>query len=293
MLSPAPTRKIEESSMSEFVELTPSECIVIEAQEYPTIKHGVLMQPVVVFNHGKTNYRISDRHTLYALLKRLDPELRYLDMMQTFYDVSIEDRPSIGDIIQGYLHHTDKTIGVWAIEGEIISVEASETDSRYHETTMDYIGANFFPNYTRSTRHMRAGSKGFSFPVMVFSKDNIKIEILSHNQKTFIAGRYKKGYRYSSYRDDNIYLWVQPRPVAFCPRWAHLIPHDFLSTMLDDFRVLDSMDELTKDSTLVGGGGASDRLNTWSERNSLEGENVFRFDRKTIDEINSFCFEEE
>ena len=220
-------------------------------------------------------------------------------MMQTFYDVSIEDRPSMGDIIQGHLHHTDNAIGVWVedsiyenismvrVDAEIISVEPyCDTASQYYETTMDYIGANFFPNYTRSTRHMKAGSRGFTFPVMVFSKDNIKVEILTHNQKTFIVGRFR-------WVTQSGGVWVQPRRVAFCPRWAHLIPHDFLSTMLEDFRVLDSMDELTKHSTVVGGGGSSDRLYHWAERNRLESENMYRLDRKTIEAINSFHYEEE
>lgn len=272
--------------MSEFVELTLSECLVIEAKEYAQLKSESLKQPVVVFNNGKSNFRITDRHILYALLRRIDPELRYLDMMQTLYDVSIEDRPSMEDIIQGYLHHSDKTIGVWVEDEKIMSVESKGSESQYLDTTLDYIGANFFPNYTRSIRHMNAGSKGYSFPVMVFSKDNIKIEILSHNQKTFIAGRYKNG-------DNNIFKWFQPRPVAFCPHWAHLIPHDSLSAMLEDFRVLDSMDELIKGSTMVGGGGASHRLKKWDERNRLESENMYRFDRKTIEAINSFCNVEE
>jgi hypothetical protein len=63
--------------------------------------------------------------------------------------------------------------------------------------------------------------------------------------------------------------------------------------MLDDYRILDSMDELTKDSIIVGGGGASERLKHWAERNALERDNMYRFDRKTIQAINSFCNVEE
>lgn len=272
---------------SNFVELTPSECVVIDAREYARVKHATPMHPVITLNDGKSNYEIRDRYILYSFLNQLDPELQYLDMMHTIYEVSIEERPSLGDIIQGYLHNTPtEKISMWMEDGKIVLVERSETMSQHFVTNLDFIGANFLPDYTRSMRQMQSGSKAFTFPVMVFSKDNIKIEILTHNQKTFIAGRYKKG-------DDNIYLWVQPRPVGFCPRWAHLIPHDFLSKMLEDFRVLESMDELTKDSTMVGGGGSSDRLGSWTERNRLESENVYRFDRKTIEAINSFCNVEE
>ena len=265
-----------------FVELDSSKSEVIEAREYQRYTVHAQLHPFVSLKEGKNNFTITDRYILYRLLSRIDPELRYLDMMHTLYGMTIEERPSIGDIIQGYLTNYSGKIGVWIDDDEIVMVDGIETESRYHFTTMDYIGANFLPDYTRSTRSMKYGPKERYRPVMVFTKDNIKIEILS-GINTYIVGRYrtKEG------------VWVQPRPVGFCPRWAHLIPHTALKVMLDDFRVLDSMDELTKAGLEVFGGGVSDRLVKWEERNRLEAENMFRFNRKTIAAINSFCFEEE
>ena len=271
--------------MSSYAEICPHECKVIEASEYALPRHDSPMHPVVMLSDGKHSYHINDRYVLYSFLKVLDPELGYLDMMQSIYDTPIGERPSLDIIIQGYLLHAPSLsrMGLWVANTrsnksrEILRVEDGNTNSDYFDTNMEYIRANFLPEHNTSVRHMVKGKN--RYPVMVFSKGNTKIEIISYKQKTFIAGRYKNRY--------------QPRPVGFCPRWSHLIPHDFLSMMLDDFRILDSMDELTKDNTIVGGGGVSNRLDHWAERNALERENMYRFDRKTIEAINSFCNVEE
>jgi len=293
--------------METFVEITPKETEVTYAYEYQHIKYKTKLQPEIKLFDGKNNYTITDRYILYRFLRCLDPELRYLDMMLTIYDMGIDERPTLADIIQGYLYNTNtEKVSMWVDGEKIVLVEdENNTYSKYFQTTMDYIGANFLPDYVRSMRYMKAGNSASlcrSFPVMVFTKVNalgrIKIEIISYNQKTFIAGRYRPHTQQTA--DTGKTFWVQPRPVGFCPRWAHLIPHTALKVMLDDFRVLEKMGELTKGSTLVGGGGASDRLDKWSERNNLEAENMYRFDRKTIDELNyyadiwdSFSFEEE
>jgi len=270
--------------MSSYVEIRPLQCKVIEASEYAQPRHDSPMHPVVMLSDGKHCYHINDRYVLYSFLKVLDPELEYLDMMQSIYDTPIGERPSLDIIIQGYLDYSEPHLrmGLWTIwdvgeTREILTVEDGNTNSEYFDTTMEYIRANFLPEHNTSVRHMESGN--IQYPVMVFSKGNTKIEIMSYKQKTFIAGRYKNRY--------------QPRPVGFCPRWSHLIPHDILSIMLDDYRILDSMDELTKDSIIVGGGGASERLKHWAERNALEKDNMYRFDRKTIQAINSFCNVEE
>jgi hypothetical protein len=272
--------------MSSYVEIRPLQCEVIGASEYALPRHDSPMHPVVRFSDGKHSYHINDRYVLYSFLKVLDPELEYLDMMQSIYDTPIGERPSLDIIIQGYLGYSEPPhlrMGLWVENTEInksreiLSVEDGNTNSEYFDTTMEYIRANFLPEHNTSIRHMIKGKN--KYPVMVFSKGNTKIEIMSYKQKTFIAGRYKNRY--------------QPRPVGFCPRWSHLIPHDILSIMLDDYRILDSMDELTKDSIIVGGGGASERLKHWAERNALERDNMYRFDRKTIQAINSFCNVEE
>ena len=104
-----------------FVELVVADLEVQEAREYHDKGTKAQKHPYIRLRHlrkggGKSfpNYEIKDRYVMYRLLKSCDPSLAYDEMMQTLYHVSIEERPPMQDILQGYIDHaeTDR-IGVW------------------------------------------------------------------------------------------------------------------------------------------------------------------------------------
>ena len=233
---------------------------------------------------GEDVLRIDDRHILYRFLKLLDNELRYDEMMETIYHANIEERPTLQEIIEGYLAHYKKSstgsIGVWVEEqgygfeiNKILSVEdvMAGTCSKYFQTTMEYLGIHYFPSYEQSSRFMKAGANESMFPVMVFSRDNVKIEIISYNQKTHIVGRMLS----------HEGIWLQTKPTIILPYWVHLIPDEKLREVIDDLSYIDSVLNYLQDKNnnvnVTRGGGASDRLVKWGERNALERENRFRF----------------
>jgi len=60
-------------------------------------------------------------------------------------------------------------------------------------------------------------------------------------------------------------------------------------------KIIPTLEFMSKNNykIVIRGGGISDRLKNYHERNTLEQENMYRFDAETIDVINSFQFEEE
>ena len=315
---------------SRYIEVEPAKCIVLEAREYERTVYNENMQPFIVLFHDKNTFLIHNISILYRLFAALDDDIRYLDMTQEIFYSHPPDRPCFGDIIQGYLHNTERAkIGLWIREptleenggaidamkvagyrephkGSYFVVEnidgmmtTRETRSKYFFSTMDFINANYLPDYTQSVRYMLSGrnrwKKGTDktesmlapylqrHPVMVFSKGNITLELLSYNSATHIAGRYLGGER----------TWVQPNPPSFHPRWVHLLEDKALKNMLD--RIIPTLDFISENDykIVIRGGGTSDRLKNFHERNTLEQENMYRFDAESICEINSFHFEEE
>ena len=190
-----------------FVELVVADLEVQEAREYHDKGTKAQKHPYIRLRHlrkggGKSfpNYEIKDRYVLYRLLKSCDPSLAYDEMMQTLYHVSIEERPPMQDILQGYIDHaeTDR-IGVWVERRKdyfltILAVDNTDfTMSHYFNSTLDFIRANYLPDFATNSRTMTM--RGKQYPVMQFiksvghSKNNIMIEILSCNNKTYIKGK--------------------------------------------------------------------------------------------------------
>ena len=193
-----------------FVELEVADLEVVEAREYDDKGTNAQKHPYIYLRLKKGNtkkYIIKDRYVMYRLLKLCDPSLAYDEMMETLYHVSIEDRPPMQDILQGYIDHaqTDR-IGVWlltvhqfnySLEYNLIqAVDNTDfTMSHYFNSTLDFIRANYLPDFTTNSRTMTM--RGKQYPVMQFTKDIfgdiITIEILSCNNKTYITGKNKVG----------------------------------------------------------------------------------------------------
>lgn len=190
-----------------FVELEVPHLEVVEAREYHDKGTKAQKHPYIYLRCKNYKYEIKDRYVMYRLLKSCDPSLNYDEMMETLYHVSIEDRPPMQDILQGYIDHaqTDR-IGVWIDDeneydfGYSIILAVDNTDftmSHYFNSTLDFIQANYLPDFVTNSRTMTM--RGKQYPVMQFiksvghSKNNIMIEILSCNNKTYINGKNKIG----------------------------------------------------------------------------------------------------
>ena len=193
-----------------FVELEVPHLEVVEAREYHDKGTKAQKHPYIYLRCKNYKYEIKDRYVMYRLLKSCDPSLAYDMMMQTLYHVSIEDRPPMQDILQGYIDHaeTDR-IGVWIDDeneydfGYSIIVAVDNTDftmSHYFSTTRDFIRANYLPDFIDNSRTMTM--RGKQYPVMQFTKMEhdiswitpdkkiyTVIEILSCNNKTYITGK--------------------------------------------------------------------------------------------------------
>jgi hypothetical protein len=195
-----------------FVELGVADLEVVEAREYDDKGTKAQKHPYIYLRHLRAHFSlvIKDRYVMYRLLKSCDPSLAYDMMMQTLYHVSIEDRPPMQDILQGYIDHaqTDR-IGVWVDDeneydfGYLIIVAVDNTDftmSHYFSSTLDFIRANYLPDFVSNSRTMTM--RGKQYPVMQFTKMEhdiswitpdkkiyTAIEILSCNNKTYIKGK--------------------------------------------------------------------------------------------------------
>jgi len=255
---------------SRYIEIEPAECVVIDARELEKIGGGK-MKPFVILSHDKDTFLINNIGILYRFFATLDDDIRYLDMTQEIFYSHPPDRPCFGDIIQGYLHNTKKAkIGLWVKEPTLEESNGAkealkfsialnkpdieillrnltvienidggktmgETRSKYFFTTMDFINANYLPDYTQSVRYMltsrsSGGERASALapylrrhPVMVFSNGNITVELLCYNTTTYIAGRFLAGKR----------TWVQPTAPTLFPRWVHLLEDKTLKNMFD------------------------------------------------------------
>jgi len=266
--------------MKRFVEIPSEECVVTDAWEYkPPITYYTDKHPYVELKYGKSIFMIHDRYILFRFLRALDSELMYADMMFTLYDVPVDERPTLKDIIQGYLDNaTHPLLGLWVEDDTmIVEVEPTGNHSRYFESTMQFIRANYLSDFLESIRHMKPYPHAiYKAPIMSFTKDKVKVEVISYKNMTKIIGRYKVGN-----------YWIQPIPTQIISRWVHTIPSKTLEEML--WKVISVLDYMvTLQIKEIRRGGDSERLRDFISRSKLEVENMNLIDACVADKINSF-----
>tara|TARA_R110002020_G_scaffold41190_1_gene121436 strand:+ start:1239 stop:2069 length:831 start_codon:yes stop_codon:yes gene_type:complete len=252
-----------------FLEIKLSDVTVLEAREYKDKGGAARKHPFVELYYDKNNYIIEDRYILYRLLRVCDDSLRYEEMMQTLYDVTVEQRPNMKSILQGYFDHSeDKVAGAWwssrGIAPTIINVELVNTLSQHYDTTLEFIGRNYLRDFTRHSRFMTVRRE--MHPVMCFIKDRLRIEVISYDNRTEIVGRYVLWDE-----NENEVGFVQQRVKTTYPSWAHLIPSHELTRMIN----AQAQQSFTFIERLRGNYdlGDSCRLHGWDDRNKLEREN--------------------
>jgi len=276
-----------------FVELEVPHLEVVEAREYHDKGTKAQKHPYIYLRCKNYKYEIKDRYVMYRLLKSCDPSLNYDEMMQTLYHVSIEDRPPMQDILQGYIDHaeTDR-IGVWIDDeneyefGYSIIVAVDNTDftmSHYFNSTLDFIQANYLPDFVTNSRTMTM--RGKQYPVMQFIKSNIMIEILSCNNKSYINGKNKVGKNIAGvlFNYDLQFL-----PMKTFDGFVHTLHAAelglYLSRLSRSLEYAATLD-LSPES---GEFSDSNRLKDWMEKNRLEYENAHRTKAGIDGLVNSF-----
>ena len=283
-----------------FVELEVADLEVVEAREYDDKGTKAQKHPYIYLRLKKGNtkkYIIKDRYVMYRLLKLCDPSLNYDEMMQTLYHVSIEDRPPMQDILQGYIDHaeTDR-IGVWvltlhrsnnSLEYDLIqAVDNTDfTMSHYFNSTLDFINANYLPDFVSNSRTMTM--RGKQYPVMRFLKHESGtrysyIDILSCKNKTYIRG--KVSVRRSGSMDD----LLQFIPMKVFDGFVHTLNAAELGAYLSRLtRTLEYAATLDL-SPVSGEFSDSNRLMDWMESSRLEYENAHKTKSGIHGIVNSF-----
>jgi hypothetical protein len=288
-----------------FVELEVPQLEVVEAREYHDRGTKAQKHPYIYLRHlrarnGDNSFMvIKDRYVMYRLLKSCDPSLAYDMMMQTLYHVSIEDRPPMQDILQGYIDHaqTDR-IGVWVDDeseydfGYSIIVAVDNTDftmSHYFNSTLDFINANYLPDFVSNSRTMTM--QGKQYPVMQFIKNvghvknNIIIEILSCNNKTYINGKIKVGKKIAGVL---MMYDLQFLPMMVFDGFVHTLHATELGLYLSRLtRTLEYAATLDL-SPVSGEFSDSNRLKDWMEKSKLDHANAHRTKTGIDGLVNSF-----
>mgnify|MGYP003110188455 CR=1 FL=1 len=302
-----------------FVELVVADLEVQEAREYHDKGTKAQKHPYVRLRHlrkggGKSfpNYEIKDRYVMYRLLKSCDPSLAYDMMMQTLYHVSIEDRPPMQDILQGYIDHAEtdrigvwveyankkpREVEVWYSSDDSIILAVDNTDftmSHYFNSTCSFIRANYLPDYTESSRTMTM--QGKQYPVMQFTKKEediswitpdkkiyTAIEILSCNNKTYIKGKVSVFPVPSNSRHN-----LQFTPMKVFDGFAHTLNAAELGAYLSRLtRTLEYAATLNL-NPILGEFSDSNRLMDWMENSRLEYENAHKTKSGIDGLVNSF-----
>ena len=286
-----------------FVELVVADLEVQEAREYHDKGTKAQKHPYIRLRHlrkggGKSfpNYEIKDRYVMYRLLKSCDPSLAYDEMMQTLYHVSIEERPPMQDILQGYIDHaeTDR-IGVWVERRKdyfltILAVDNTDfTMSPYFNSTLDFIRANYLPDFVSNSRTMTM--RGKQYPVMQFTKPCSStngltygcIEILSCNNKTYITAKLSLFPLPSKIRQN-----LQFTPMKVFDGFVHTLNAAELGVYLSRLtRTLEYAATLDL-SPVSGEFSDSNRLMDWMEKANLEYENAHKTKAGIDRLVNSF-----
>jgi len=286
-----------------FVELVVADLEVQEAREYHDKGTKAQKHPYIRLRHlrkggGKSfpNYEIKDRYVMYRLLKSCDPSLAYDEMMQTLYHVSIEERPPMQDILQGYIDHaeTDR-IGVWVERRKdyfltILAVDNTDfTMSHYFNSTLDFIRANYLPDFVSNSRTMTM--RGKQYPVMQFTKPCSStngltygcIEILSCNNKTYITAKLSLFPLPSKIRQN-----LQFTPMKVFDGFVHTLNAAELGVYLSRLtRTLEYAATLDL-SPVSGEFSDSNRLMDWMEKANLEYENAHKTKAGIHGLVNSF-----
>ena len=286
-----------------FVELVVADLEVQEAREYHDKGTKAQKHPYIRLRHlrkggGKSfpNYEIKDRYVMYRLLKSCDPSLAYDEMMQTLYHVSIEERPPMQDILQGYIDHaeTDR-IGVWVERRKdyfltILAVDNTDfTMSHYFNSTLDFIQGNYLPDFVSNSRTMTM--RGKQYPVMQFTKPCSStngltygcIEILSCNNKTYITAKLSLFPLPSKIRQN-----LQFTPMKVFDGFVHTLNAAELGVYLSRLtRTLEYAATLDL-SPVSGEFSDSNRLMDWMEKANLEYENAHKTKAGIDRLVNSF-----
>ena len=263
-----------------FVSLLLEGLYVDTAVEYGEVGSRAPKHPYVVLKKKmptKMSYTISNRYVLYNFLRRCDPSLRYDAFMQTVYDIPVgyEGRPSLKDMISGYIENTERTsIDIQVKNGNVRQVTDDTTYSKYFESTFDFIRSNFLPDYKMGTGSTKVGGK--SYPLMTFFKTiddkSLRIKIVSLKGKTHITGSVVY---WTNINEDSYVCSLQPVIPKELVGWVHTLEAGLLNVILSNVDM--DLCNFVKDANVMTAKQIKDmsgsgRLENFHDKNKLERE---------------------
>ena len=270
------------------ISLYTNDLTVVTACEYGEVGSRAPRHPNVVLEHTNTNLQltITDRYVLFNFLKRCDPNLKYDEFMQTVYDIPVgfEDRPSLKDMIQGYINnaHTLKidvqTRGLNDKVSHIIEVYGNLVYGHYFHTTFDFIDANMLLDYEKAGV-TKTEVDGITYPMMTFVKDmgtypcptKFIVNILSKRNRTIISGVVE----YNDVNSNGESAYIQPDLNTELQGWVHTIEAGLLNISLSriDERLQLFVDEVQVTKGALSTKTGSPRLKNFYAKSKLQREN--------------------
>jgi hypothetical protein len=258
--------------------IRPKTTTVLDAIQYTSVNGVAQKTPQIVLSLNKQDLdlKIVDRYVLLDFFRALKPEedVKYLDMMYTIYPTDIE---MMGFSFTEFVSHwldtsTVKEIPVYVKDNVIEAIVLNRSKSIYIDQNrmvikniLDELHAcdtGWESNIT--TLHLNIDSYVYGkAPCLQFNCGNMRIEVLTLRNTTYIVGRYKVGSG-----------WVQPLKYRIKRKWTHLMSLDELFDVLTPYvNTLKNMNEKELPTRNKFGDRAA-KLN-FKDRNKLEYEDYF------------------
>ncbi len=246
--------------MAEYVIADISKVKVDFALEYDMATRK--LNPEIIFTLGSKKIKINDRYILYSFLKSIDDTMTYNDMHYTLYGLSVEERPSLQEILTYYLDNAEiDEIGLWLEDDIVMSVNTYATNSNYVKGMFDFIRSGYLKDYDKSKITYMNNSKKSRRPLLSYTDGRKRIEVFCDNHRTVFVGRYRVGEG-----------WVQPCKPIVHKSWVHLLNTNDLRNTVE--AVQDCLDKL-EEKEIPKQNKYRDRaskLLDFNDRNKLEYE---------------------
>ena len=275
--------------------IRPKTTTVRDAIQYTLVRGVAQKKPEVILSLTKegSDLKIVDRYVLLDFFRALRPEedFNYYDMMYTIYPTDFSDTYypnesfSFIEFVKYWVDtSTVKEIPILVKDGVIESILFLKSKSKYIEQNMiliknilDDINAcdtgglgSYFgweTDVVTVRRHYSHKYRYSKVPCLVFScGHNMRVEVISMSNSTYIAGRYKVGEG-----------WVQPMPYTHIRKWTHLMSIDELFDALTPY--VDALKDIEEGEIPKRNkfGNRASKLN-FRDRNKLEYEDfVYSF----------------
>ena len=167
--------------------------------------------------------------------------------------------------MESYLANAEiDEIGLWLDDDVVMAVNTYTTNSNYVKGMFDLIKSSYLSDYDKSKITYMNNNKKSRRPLLVYTKDNKRVEVFCDNHNTKFVGRYRVG--------DG---WVQPLKPIVHKSWVHLLESDDIRDtihVIQDY--LDNLEvkEIPKHNKYRD---RASKLLNFNDRNKLEYDDWF------------------